>query len=560
MPLNNDLEKFYPPCRKACPAEVNIQAYMALASQGKFTEALEVIRRYIPFPAVCGRICFSQCEEKCTRKDIDEALSIRAIKRLIADHELKKGKYKKPTPIRQRNREKVAIIGSGPAGLTAAYELVKMGYPVTVFEKASKPGGMLGNCIPAYRLPKEVVDVEIQYIAELGVKIRTNMALGRDITIEDLFIQGYKAIFVAIGTQKCLNLNVEGENLRDIIHSLEFLRSVNCGEYLKLGEKVAVIGGGNVAVDVARTAKRLGANQVTMVYRRSEKEMPAHHSEIAQAKQEGISFLFLASPKRFLGKDGKVNSIECIRMSLGQPDRTDRRSPVPVEDSEFTLPADTVILAIGEKPDTSFLPKQVEIAKNSTIVADPVTFETGMPGVFAGGDAVTGPASVIEAIAAGKKAAISIDRYIRGVNLKAVRETSILEAKCATDEEPPEKKPRLAMPSLALSQRFGNFHEVELGFDIASGMKEARRCMFCGPCAECLEFEDLCESDEALVDEDRCIACANCERVCPVGAIKVEKSVAKVNRKLCKGCGTCAVECPALAISMTNFTNDKILT
>ncbi|MGQ9624760.1 MAG: FAD-dependent oxidoreductase [Candidatus Bathycorpusculaceae bacterium] len=559
MPANAIAEKCYPPCRKACPAEVNIQAYIALASQGRFKEALEVIRKYIPLPAVCGRVCFSPCEEECTRKDVDEALSIRALKRLIADYELERGTYEKPKPIPKRHSEKVAIIGSGPAGLAAAYELIKLGYPVTVFEKTPKPGGMLRECLPEYRLPKSVLDIEIQYLVDLGVEIKTNMALGKEITINGLFNQGYSAVFLGMGAQKSQSLNVEGENLRGVLHSLEFLKEVNYGGKVELGSKVAVIGGGNVAMDAARTAKRLGADEVTIIYRRSEEEMPAHRREIEEAKLEGIKFLFLAAPKRFVGEDGRVTSIECVKMSLGPPDESGRRRPIPMEGSEFMFPVDTVILAVGETPDVSFLPKEVEVTRRNTIAVDPTTLETKMLGVFAGGDVVTGPSSVIEAIAAGKRAAISIDRYLRGFDLRAGREEKISETKWVANEKALEKKPRQQMPLLVPDQRVRGFYEVELGFDAENGLREAHRCLFCGPCAQCLELEDLCEPDDVLVNEDRCIACANCEKICQYGAIKVEKSVAKVNYELCKGCGTCAVECPAMAISMSNFTDEKIL-
>jgi len=560
MHIDKIADQLYPPCRKACPAEINIQAYIALISKGKFKEALEVIRKYIPLPAVCGRVCFSPCEEACTRKDTDEPLSVRALKRLAADYELKTGKKEKPKPVPRKYDEKIAIIGSGPAGLAAAYELVKMGYLVTVFEKASKPGGMLRECIPAYRLPKEILDIEIQHLTELGLEIRTNVTLGKHITIDSLLDEGYKAVFIAIGAQKCLSLNVEGENLEGIFHSLEFLRTVNSGEHIDLNGKVAVIGGGNVAIDAARTAKRLGPSEVTVIYRRSEEEMPAHHREVEEAKLEGVTFVFLASPRRFVGKNGKVRSIECIRMSLGPSDETGRRRPIPIEGSEFTVPVDTVILAIGETSDISFLPKNVKATQGNTIIVDPVTLETPVPGVFAGGDAVTGPASVIEALAAGKKAAFSVDRYLKGSDLKAGREEKIYETTWVTSEKLLEKKPRQAAPCLTPPQRFRSFQEVELGFDAGTGIKEAQRCLFCGPCAQCLEMEDLCEPDDVLIDEDECIACANCERVCQYEAIRVEKSVAKVDSALCKGCGTCAVECPAMAISMSNLTNERILT
>jgi len=559
MTADKIAERNYPPCRKACPAEVNVQAYIALISQGKFKEALEVVRKYIPFPAICGRVCFSPCEEVCTRKDIDEALSIRALKRLVADYETKTGGYEKPGLVPRKYDEKIAIVGSGPAGLTAAYELVKMGYPVTVFEKNSGPGGMLRECIPAYRLPKEVVNIEIHHLVDLGVEIKVNTTLSKDITIDSMLNQGYKAVFLAIGAPKCLSLNVEGENLGGVLRSLEFLRDVNFGKRIELGNKVAVIGGGNVAVDVARTAKRLGASEVIIIYRRSEEEMPAHHRELEEAKLEGVNIVFLASPKRFIGENGRVTSIECTRMSLGPPDESGRRRPIPIEGSEFTVPVNTVILAIGETPDPACLPKEVEVTKGNTIVVDPITLETRVHGVFAGGDVITGPASVIEAIAAGKKAAVSINRYLRGLDLKAGREEKISETTWAPGEGLLEKKSRQTIPYIAPPQRSGNFQEVELGFSDECGITEAHRCFFCSPCAQCLESEELCEHDDVLVDEDRCIACANCEKICQYGAIKVEKSVAKVNSDLCKGCGTCAVECPAIAISMSNFSDEKIL-
>lgn len=547
----------YAPCRKACPAGINVQGYIALIAQGKFEEALELIRKYIPFPLVCGRVCFSPCEDACTRKNIDEALSIRALKRLVADYENMQREKKKPKKMLPTHSEKIAVIGSGPAGLTAAYELVKMGYPVIVFEKSSYPGGMLRECIPEYRLPKKVLDVEIDYIKALGVEIRANTTVGKDVTFEELK-RKYKAIFIATGAEKCYSLNVEGEALNGVFHSHEFLKDVTAGKQVSLGDKVVVIGGGNVAIDAARTAKRLGAKDVTIVYRRSEEEMPAHGKEVEEAKIESMKFHFLATPKKILGKDGKVVGIECVKMELGEPDETGRRRPIPVEGSEFAISTDNVIIAIGETTDTSFLPSEIQVTKRS-IVADNLTLETTLPAVFAGGDAVTGPASVIEAIAAGKKAAVSIDRCIKGQDLRSGREEKIVEKSWVSEETVLEKKPRQKMPTLLPEQRVGNFSEVELGFDPVTGIREAVRCLACGPCEQCLEKEELCEPHEIFVIEDECIGCANCEKTCWFGAIKVEKSIAKINPFLCKGCGTCVVECPELAINMKDFTNENIL-
>ncbi|MCW3986579.1 MAG: FAD-dependent oxidoreductase [Candidatus Bathyarchaeota archaeon] len=556
--MSKTLDKKYPPCRKACPAGINVQAYIALIAQGKLKEALEIIRKSIPFPSVCGRVCFSPCEDACTRKDIDEPLRIRALKRLVADYEFTSEIREKPKPVPKSHSEKIAIIGSGPAGLTAAYELARIGYPVTVFESASKPGGSLRFCIPEYRLPEMVVDAEIDYIRETGVEIRIDTTIGKDITIDEIKRQGYNAIFIATGAHHCVSINLEGEELDGVFHALDFLKEVHIGNRVELGSRIAIIGGGNVAIDAARTVKRLGPNEVTIIYRRSEKEMPAHHKEVEEAKLEGVNLHFLAAPKRILGKDGKVIGIECTKTALGLPDESGRRRPVPVKGSEFVVPVDSVLLAIGEMPDISFLPKEIEVVRGNRVIVDEVTLETKLPGVFAGGDTVTGPASVIEAIAAGKKAAVSIDRYIKGADLKAGRTKEIPEMTWVSDQSVLKKKPRQTMHCLAPEERVSCFKEVELGLIPDAGLLEAHRCLFCGPCSECLEMEELCEADDALVDEDRCIACANCEKVCEYGAIKLEKSVAKVNLILCKGCGTCVVECPAEAITMQNFSDEKI--
>ncbi|MGQ9642217.1 MAG: FAD-dependent oxidoreductase, partial [Candidatus Bathycorpusculaceae bacterium] len=321
--------KKLPPCRAACPAHVNVQAYVSLLQRGKFKEAVEIIRKDMPFPAICGRVCFSPCEDACARTNVDQAVAIRALKRLVADIERETGRVK-PEPIPKKYSQKVAIIGAGPAGLAAAYELAKLGYPVTVFERMTEAGGMMRYCIPEFRLEKFVVANEIAYIKDLGVEIRTGIEFGKDITLESLQNGGYKAIFIAIGTQQGMRLNVPGEDLDGVINAVDFLRAVALGKHVDVRERVAVVGGGNTAIDAARTAKKLGAKKVMILYRRSREEMPALPHEVELAEKDGIEFYFLVAPKQIIGENGRVKAVECLRMRLGEPDESGRRRPIPI--------------------------------------------------------------------------------------------------------------------------------------------------------------------------------------------------------------------------------------
>jgi NADPH-dependent glutamate synthase beta subunit-like oxidoreductase len=307
----------------------------------------------------------------------------------------------------------VAIIGAGPAGLTAAYELAKKGYPVTVYESSLHAGGMLRKCIPEFRLPKSIVDAEIEHVKKIGVEIKTGVTVGKDLPFNDLHKEEFKAIFLSVGAHRTKKLGVEGENLKGVFDALDFLKLVNEGEKVNIGERVAIIGGGNVAIDSARTAIRSGAKEVTILYRRSKDEMPANPYEIKEAEREGVKISYLATPKRILGQNGRVTAVECVKMALGEPDETGRRAPKPVEGSEFNFPIDSVIVAIGEAPDLSFAPTDIEVNEDKTVAVEPFTVITSQPGVFAGGDCVSGPASVVEAVLAGKKAADSIDEYLR---------------------------------------------------------------------------------------------------------------------------------------------------
>lgn len=394
-------------CYKRCPQELKLpeiflSAKSLAAEQGYLQglkKALEIIKREIPLPAVCCWVCFHPERAKVDRRMVVSALE---------------PEEEETSPLPKTRGEKIAIIGSGPAGLTAAHELAKKGYPVTIFETMHEPGGMLRKCIPEYRLPKTVLDTEIKRIEKLGVEIRTGTTVGKDLTIDDLLQRGYKAVFIATGAHKSRKLGVEGEGLKGVLHALDFLGDMNLGKRVKLGDRVAVVGGGNVAIDAARTALRLGSKEVNILYRRSREEMPANPWEAGEAESEGVKTQFLVAPKRILGKDGRVTAVECIRMELGEPDESGRRRPIPIEGSEFTMDLESVILAIGEAPDLLLLPKGIEVAEGNTITVDPFTMETNLTGIFAGGDVVSGPGTVIEAIVAGKRAAVSIDRYIRG--------------------------------------------------------------------------------------------------------------------------------------------------
>ena len=561
MEKNNQTNvKKLPPCRTACPAHVNVQAYVCLIQRGKFKEAVEIIRKDMPFPAICGRVCFSPCEDACARTNVDQAVAIRALKRLVADIEREQGRVK-PEPIPKTKNEKIAIIGAGPAGLTAAYELAKLGYPVTVFERMLEPGGMMRYCIPEFRLEKFVVANEIAYIQDIGVEIKTGVEFGKDVTLESLRKEGYKAIFISIGTQQGMKLKVPGEDLEGVINAVDFLRAVALGKHIDVGEKVAVIGGGNTAIDAARTAKKLGAKEVMILYRRSRAEMPALPHEVAEAEREGVKIHFLVSPKQIIGENGKVKAVECLRMRLGEPDASGRRRPIPISFSEHKYYVNTVIPALGQVAEASCIPTELldKEARTPRIKVDPVTMETGIPGVFAGGDIATGPASIIEAVGAGKRAAVSIHLYLTGQDLRKgredIEETTWVKnwgylKKKERRYEPPLEKPRLSLEEV----------REYLERTKKKAMFEAFRCLACGPCAECLANLDLCEADKAVVDENLCVGCNVCVVVCPFGAIKKdENEIARVDEDLCKGCGICAARCPEQAITMKKYPKERIV-
>jgi NADH-quinone oxidoreductase subunit F len=476
----------FAPCENTCPVRCDAVGYTALISEGRYEEALNLIRLTMPLAAVCGRVCNHPCENMCKREEIDEPIAISSLKRFASDWELKSEKMAPPTFLEKSKAERVAIIGAGPAGLNAAYHLGRRGYQVSIFEALPVSGGMLAVGIPDYRLPRKNLENDIRFICQHNIEIETGKALGRDFTIDDLFKQGYKAVFLAMGAHLNQKMNVPGEDAQGVLPGVNFLRRVNLGEKVEVGKRVAVIGGGNVAFDAARTALRLGATEVSIVYRRTRDEMPANDEEIEEAEHEKIKLLYLIAPIQIVTKNGKVKGLMCQRMELGDFDASGRRRPVPIKGSEFLMEVDTVITAIGYVPDLSCLPVNdgFKTTKAGTLQVDPMTLATHLPGVFAGGDLVTGASTVVEAMASGYRAAISIDKYLKGQDLckdrayQALRRADVPKAE-GEEGEAVASKPRAKIPAMDVDRRVCTFEEVNLGFDEETAIREAKRCLRC---------------------------------------------------------------------------------
>ena len=500
------------PCSHACPAGIGIREYLTLLGEGKIREAAELLTEDNPLAAITGRVCPCFCEPDCNRGEFDQPIAIKSIERLLGDYVLKQGFSYSGLPIK---KERVAIIGSGPAGLSAAYYLARYGYQVTIFEALPVAGGMLYWGVPEYRLPNTIVAKTIEAIKSLGVDIKTNVAIGQELTLKALLAEGYDAVLVAVGAWNDLKLNVSGEDAEGVIPGVRFLKRANSGEKVKVGEKVCVIGGGNTAIDSARVAARLGAEHVGILYRRSRAEMPAVFEEVEAALGEGIEIQFLAAPAGVVVKDGKVTSIRCLRMELGEPDDSGRRKPIPISGSEFNVGTDTVIVAVGQAPDLSLLgDSEIEVARNGTISANPDTLATNISKVFVAGDVQTGPATVIQAVAAGKKAALGINSWLTGSETLASPEDERVVKYEDLNVNYFEHEPRQELAG------------VELVALKDAAIAEAKRCFHCGRCNEC----------------------NTCWFLCPDGTILSKDGKVDFDYDYCKGCGICAEECPRGAI------------
>lgn len=547
-------------CQYACPACTNVPVYVRLLKEGDFERAYRVNRFANLFPAILGRVCTHPCEDNCRRGLFDKPVSICALKRAAADYSEKGTELPLGLEtITRKQGKRVAIIGSGPTGLACANDLALRGYDVVIYEALNRVGGMLNVGIPPYRLPRRLIQQEVSRVmSALGVEIKPNTPIGEKLTLSDLR-KGYDAIFISAGAHKPLKLGIEGEDLKGVVHGVTFMRKANLGETLEMGRRVAVIGGGNTAIDCARTALRLKADKVYIVYRRTRAEMPVVQREIDEAEEEGIEILYLCSPIKVLTKDSlTVSGLECVKNKLGEPDASKRRRPIPIEGSNFILDVDTVIPAVSQSPDISLLGKDValEISRWDMLAVNPDTLETNQPGIFAGGDFVTGPRMLIEAIAHGHKAAQSIHAYLS----KGKAPQQKARFRLMRDYKPsigydsiPRENPR----TRPVHERGGFDTEVDLGLTKDAVQREAMRCLQC--------------QLNIIVDGRKCILCGGCVDVCPNYCIRMvslsrirgldnspKKGAALVmNEDKCIRCGLCVQRCPTKAIKMVEFTAEE---
>lgn len=590
------LEKHYgdcvAPCYLACPGELDVQGYVAHIARGNYLDALRLIWEKLPLPGVVGRVCPHPCEEPCRRTRVEEPISIKELKRFVADYALEVGVKLTPS-LPPDSGQRVAVVGGGPAGLSAAYYLRLKGHHVTIFEWRPKLGGLLRYGIPEYRLPRDIIDGEIQQILDLGVEVRTEQKLGEDFFLSGLRSQGYGAIFLSPGAWKSTRMGVPGEELTGVISALDFLPQAAAGKIQKVGKRVAVIGGGNAAMDATRTSLRLGADEVVLLYRRSRKEMPANPEEIKAIEEEGVQLNFLVTPTRIFSREGRVHGLEYLLNELKEADASGRARPVPIPGSETRIEADLIIAAIGQSPDVSFLEKEKDLlglalSESGAPMADSLTLQTSLPFLFVGGDFYRGPQTVIQAVADGRRAARSIHQYLNNQALTPeekpfnVSKGKLTEVDASNFEGIPTQ-PRLHVSVLPVGERLQSFKEVELGFNEAKAKEESNRCLSCG-CLDVFEcklrdlatFSKVNVKDLTLwnkprysveethpfinVDPNKCISCGTCVYGCSEYQIqkamelwekKEETSppslVPFINEK-CVSCGWCVGHCPTGAL------------
>ncbi|MBW1950319.1 MAG: FAD-dependent oxidoreductase [Deltaproteobacteria bacterium] len=553
-PLGDCIELSPAPCQMACPAGIDVPGYVTLIGQGRDGDAVELIRQDNPFPWVCGLVCTHPCEFMCARGRMDKPVAIKDLKGFAAERAMSAGSYRNPERAPDNGR-KVCIIGAGPAGLTAAYYLALKGYRVTVIEALPMAGGMMMVGIPRYRLPREVIDREVAMIEDLGVEFRYNTRLGKDTTIDALRGEGFEAFFIAVGAQSSYKMGIPGEDdFPQVIDAIDLLRRVALGERHSPGKRVAVIGGGNVAMDAARTCIRLGCEEVTVVYRRSRADMPANPEELEQAEEEDVRFSFLTVPVRIGGGDGKVTTLHCLRTELGPEDASGRRRPIPVEGSDFSMQVDAVIPAIGQTVDKTGLDSLSDLnwSRRNTIRVDRASLETSVHGIFAAGDVVLGPATVVEAIGGGKRAAEAIDRFFEGIPQPKMPSVPVRRQRLGFLELSASTKMTLAraeMQMLGYDRRRITFQQVELGLSENSARAEAKRCLRCDICVRCGTCVDICR-DKMGVDALH-LGYLNFDRPGPTDL--------RVAAERCILCGACAANCSTGAMRMEDIGGERVL-
>jgi len=547
-------------CQSACPVNTPASSYIERIQEGDYDGALGLNHMANLFPHILGRVCTHPCESACRRGKIDEPVSICSLKRAAADFADKKSPLRSSIA-KKSTGKKVAIIGAGPSGLAAGNDLAIVGHDVTIFEALPMAGGMLSVGIPPYRLPWNKIDDAVNWVKELGIKLKLNSPVNSSEEFDKL-VEEYDAVYIAAGAHKSVALDIPGEeDLKGVLHGITYMKDINLGNQKKVPSRVAVVGGGFTAIDCARSSLRLGAREVFIIYRRTLKEMPAGELEVNMAEEEAIKILYLTSPIKILGDVGSnVKAIECIKNKLGEPDASGRRRPEPITGSEFTLPVDMVIAAIGQAPDASFMTEKsgIEFTKWGTVIVDPESFTTSKEGVFAGGDFITGPRNAIEVIGDGRMAARAIDKYLSGGKERRF-EYTLMEKDPVRKVSGYEAIPRQEQDSVEMGKRWEIEKEVELGFSKENAAKEADRCLLC--------------HYNIFIDADKCVLCGGCIDICPQDCImmvsrdKIEAegvrngavpddwdAVMAIDEEQCIRCGLCVKRCPVDAIKMQRFS------